>query len=310
MNEHKALDMTAYILLMVFCISGSLQTISLKMASGDASPLMQIALRSLIGASLIGLYMRIRQENICNWRIFWKPGLLSGLFFASEYVLMGEALRFTSAARVMVFVYTAPLFAALLLHFVVASERLSKWQWCGVMMAFSGIVAAFWDSNASHITQNKPTMLFGDFLALLSGLLWGLNIVIIRMSNLKKAPIGLSALFHLIPTFIILYVSALILEQASFSFTGVAVLNIGFQTIFIACGGFLLWFWLLRTYMATKVSLFSFLTPLFTIVFAVLFFAEPILLNFIIGAVLVVSGLIVTSLSKNLSQQIKGVAHG
>jgi len=290
---------------MIFCIASSLQAISLKAASVDVSPLMQITLRSTFGAALIGLYMVIIRENIRDWRLFWRPGLLSGLFFAVEYVLMGEALRLTSAARVTVFMYSAPLSAALILHFLVASERLSKWQWGGVLLAFGGIVAAFWEKDGGMLPQDKFAMLFGDFLALLGGLLWGLNIVIIRMSNLKHAPIGLTALFHLVPTFAILYVVALLMGQASFTLTGLAVLNIGFQTLFIACGGFLLWFWLLRTYMATRVSVFSFLTPLLTIVFAILLLDEPASLNFIVGAVLVVGGLMMTSLSKNIAQPIQ-----
>jgi len=310
MDDRKNLDVTAYIWLMIFCISGSLQTISLKSAGVDISPLMQIALRSLIGATLIALYMLVTRENIHNWRAFWQSGLLSGLFFAVEYVLMGEALRFTTAARVSVFMYSAPLFAALILHFCVASERLSKWQWGGVLMAFSGIIATFWETDAANITQDLLTMLFGDFLALLGGFLWGFNIVIIRISNLKRASIGLSALFHLIPTFIILYLSSLILGQSSFALTNLAVLNVGFQTLFIACGGFLLWFWLLRTYSATRVSIFSFLTPLFTIIFAILLLDEPVSLNFIVGAFLVVSGLMITSLSKNLPQEVKELPHG
>jgi len=300
MNDRKNLDATAYLWLMIFCLSGSLQTVSLKVASIDISPLMQIALRSLIGAGFIALYMIVSRENIRDWRIFWQAGLLSGLFFAVEYVLMGEALRFTSAARVSVFMYSAPLFAALILHFYVASERLSRWQWGGVLIAFSGIITTFWEADTANITQDLLAMLFGDFLALLGGFLWGLNIVIIRISNLKRASIGLSALFHLVPTFIILYLSSLILGQSSFALTNLAVLNVGFQTLFIACGGFLLWFWLLRTYMATKVSIFSFLTPLLTIIFAILLLNEPVSLNFIIGALLVVSGLMITSLSKNI----------
>jgi len=310
MDDRKNLDATAYIWLMIFCLSGSLQTISLKVASVDISPLMQIALRSLIGAGFIALYMLVTRENIRDWRVFWQAGLLSGLFFAVEYVLMGEALRFTTAARVSVFMYSAPLFAALILHFSVASERLSKWQWGGVLIAFSGIITTFWETDAANITQDLLAMLFGDFLALLGGFLWGLNIVIIRISNLKRASIGLSALFHLVPTFIILYLSSLILGQSSFALTNLAVLNVGFQTLFIACGGFLLWFWLLRTYMATKVSIFSFLTPLLTIIFAILLLDEPVSLNFIVGAFLVVSGLMITSLSKNLSLEVKESPHG
>jgi len=312
MSERKALDSVAYMWMMVFCICFALQAISLKATSTNISPIMHIALRSFIGTVLVLFYMAWVGEKISNLRTLWIPGLFSGLLYAVEYVLMGEALRLTAASRVTVFMYSAPLFAALFLHFLVASERLSKWQWCGALIAFGGIIVTFWESEVGGEMKDRLSMLAGDLIALFSGLLWGLNTAIIRTSALKKAPIGITSLFHLIPTFVVLYIAALILGQSSFELTNFVLLNLGFQSLFIACGGFLLWFWLLRTYVATRISIFSFLTPLFTIVLAILLLDEPIDLYFIIGAVLVVGGLIMISLAKNIVPAIvtKEAANG
>ena len=43
----------------------------------------------------------------------WKPGLIAGLMFGIEFVLIFQGLRFTSASRAVVFLYTAPFFVAL-----------------------------------------------------------------------------------------------------------------------------------------------------------------------------------------------------
>jgi len=38
----------------------------------------------------------------------WKAGLLAGLMFGIEFVLIFQGLRLTSASRAVVFLYTAP----------------------------------------------------------------------------------------------------------------------------------------------------------------------------------------------------------
>jgi drug/metabolite transporter (DMT)-like permease len=48
------------------------------------------------------------------------------------------------------------------------------------------------------------------------------------------------------------------------------------QSVIIAAASYLFWFWLLRHYFATKVSAFSFLTPMFGLLFGFFIAGDPI----------------------------------
>jgi len=305
MDERKTLDTTAYAAMLFMCMAMGLQSISIKIIGSQMSPMMQIGLRSGLAVILVIVYMRWCRENFALLGQIWLPGLLAGLFFAIEYVFIGEALRLTTAARVTVFMYTAPLFSALMLHFCKQSERLSFWQWVGVGITFGGVVAAFWEFSPSESGQAYPHMLFGDLLALMGGLSWALTTLVLRLSRLQSTSGTMTLFYQLILTAIILPISALVLGQGEMNFSSFVIFNLTYQTLFVAFGCMLAWLWLLRTYSATRIGILSFLTPLFTLVFSILLLDEPVAPAFIIGAILVVGGLIVISLSKNTSPQPK-----
>jgi len=299
MDERKTLDGTAYGTMLFLCMAMGLQSISVKIISQEISPIMQIGLRSGLAALLLILYMYLFGENFARLKQIWWPGLLSGLFFATEYIFVGEALRFTTAARVTVFMYTAPLFSALILHFLKESERLSSWQWCGVFITFGGIVAAFWEFDAPENTKTYPYMLLGDILALIAGLLWAFTTLVLRLSRLQSTPGTLTLLYQLVITAVLLPLFAVIAGQIHIQLSGFVAFNIAYQTLFIAFGCMLVWLWLIRTYSATRIGILSFLTPLFTIVFSIILLKESVEMHFIIGAFLVIGGLVIISLSKN-----------
>jgi len=302
MDERRPLDATAYGSMLFLCMAMGLQSISLKVIGQDIAPIMQIGLRSGMAVFLIFLSMWLRHENFALIAKIWLPGMFSGLFFALEYVLIAEALRYTTAARMTVFMYVSPLFSALILHFCKKSERLSSWQWVGVSITFGGVVAAFWDFAPSEATQSYPHMLFGDILALLGGLFWAFSTLVLRLSRLQSSPQRVTLLYQLGITALLLPLFGFAWGQATVTLTSFVLFNMAYQTLFIAFGCMLLWLWLLNTYAATRIGILSFLTPLLTIFFAILLLDEPVELHFIIGAILVVSGLIVISLSKNVTQ--------
>ena len=94
----------------LLCLVWSLQQVSLKAVADQAGPMLMIALRSLLAALLLAALMRRRGEALDRAR--WKPGLAAGLLFGLEYLLVAAALRLTNASHVIVFLYTAPIFAA------------------------------------------------------------------------------------------------------------------------------------------------------------------------------------------------------
>ena len=79
------------------------------------------------------------------------------------------------------------------------------------------------------------------------------------------------------------------------SFTRVAWASLLFQGVIVSFASYLAWFWLLRRYAASQVSVFSFLTPLFGVTFGVLVLGERVDLAFGVGAALVLAGITVVS---------------
>ena len=73
------------------------------------------------------------------------------------------------------------------------------------------------------------------------------------------------------------------------------VADMGFQTIGITFVSFMVWFSLLRTYLASRLSVLSFMTPLFGITFGAVFLHEPLTHAFLAGAVLILGGIMLVS---------------
>jgi drug/metabolite transporter (DMT)-like permease len=73
------------------------------------------------------------------------------------------------------------------------------------------------------------------------------------------------------------------------------VLSLVFQTLVIAIASYLLWFWLLRHHLTSRLMLLSLLTPLFGVLFGALLLGDPIELRFGLGALLVLAGVLIVN---------------
>ncbi len=297
MDSRHALDLRAVACMVLLCLIWGLQQSVLKMAAVDIAPIMLIALRSGIAALLVGLFMWWRQESLALHRGPWRPGLLVGVLFALEFLLVGEGLRFTTASHTAVFLYTAPIFAALGLHLRLPAERLSALQWLGIGLAFGGVAATFLGrSTGATGSGPEPTnMLLGDGLALLGGVAWAATTVVIRCSSLAKASASQTLLYQLLGAFVLLTVAAIALGQTSVRSTPLMWGSLLFQALVVSFASFLVWFWLLRKYLASQLGAFSFMTPLFGVAFGVWLLHEPLEPSFLLGAVMVLAGVVLVS---------------
>ncbi|MCP3097968.1 DMT family transporter [Myxococcus sp. K15C18031901] len=303
MSSHrKPVDGFALGTMLVLCAIWGMQQVAVKLAAPHVPPMMQMALRSGAGALLVGLLCWVRGERGLLRHGPWRPGLLAGALFSAEFLFVGEGLRHTNASHMAVFLYTAPVFAALGLHWWVPSERMRRTQWLGIAVSFAGIVLAFgggWLRGGI-----SPDVLWGDLLGLLAGLAWGATTVVIRVSALSDAPPTQTLLYQLAGGAALLFPVALLTGQAGpLDLAPVAWASLLFQGVVVCFASYLTWFWLLRRYLAASLSVFSFMTPLFGVTAGILVLNERAELSFAVGAVLVLTGILIVSAAGLLRPQ-------
>ncbi|MCH7332513.1 DMT family transporter [Acinetobacter modestus] len=295
MDERKALDATASGLMIVLCMIWGLQQVILKMAAPDISPLMQIALRSGLAALLLVPLLYLDKTTQLLNRQNLKAGVLVALLFSLEFFLLAQALQLTSASHAVVLLYTAPIFVALGLHWKFPSERLSTLHWVGIAIAFLGILVTFLRVESGSHSALQQQMLWGDLLALAASIAWAATTITVRLSSLAQAAVTQTLFYQLAGSFVLLFGLAVILGQETIHFTPLVLGSLAFHTLVVSFASFLAWFWLLRNYLASRLGVFSFLTPLFGMAFGVWLLGEKIELNFLIGAVLVLFGIVIVS---------------
>lgn len=282
-------------IMLVLSIIWGLQQVAVKAAAPDMNPVMQTGLRSAIAALLVCLLIGVRGAVKTPAGVFW-PGIGAAVLFAIEFLCISVGLEYTTASHMSVFLYTAPVFTVLGLHWLVPGERLRSVQWLGVAAAFGGIALAF---SEGFSTQGRDwsDILFGDMLGILGGLFWAATTVWIRCSALSEAPPAVTLLYQLGGAGVILLVIAWLSGQAtSFAMTPIVWVSLFFQSVIVGFVSFLAWFWMLRRYLASRISVFSFLTPLFGVAFGVLLLNDPIGVRFAGGAALVLAGIVMVNL--------------
>lgn len=292
--ERRQVDGPAMGLMLLLCALWGMQQVAIKVAAADVAPIMQVALRSGLAAVLVALWAWARGQRLPLLGPALGPGLLAGTLFAGEFLFVAEGLRLTSASHMAVFLYTSPVFTALGLHLTVRAERLGPVQWVGIGVAFVGIALAFGGGLAGGGLGGSA--LLGDLYGVLAGAAWGATTVVVRRSALSEAPPAQTLLYQLVVGCLLLLVAAALTGQLGRVVpTPVAWASLLFQGVVVTFASYLAWFWLLRRYLATRLSVFSFMTPIFGVTFGVLLLGEPLTPAFGGGALLVLLGITLVS---------------
>jgi len=291
--DRKPLDASAFGLMTLLCMLWGFQQVTIKVAAPDVSLVMQAGIRSIIATALLLVWARVRGIALFDRDGTGASGIAAGLLFAFEFVFIYGGLAHTTASRMIVFVYTAPCLTALMLPWFVRGERLGARQWIGVLAAFGGIVAAF----AEGFTSAKGETLAGDLAGVIAAFLWAATTVLIRATRLGHAPATKTLFYQLAVSALVLpAVSVALGEPGLVRFTPLAAGILAYQGAIVAFASYLGWFWLLRTYLAARLSVLSFLTPLFGVLFGALFLGERVTPVFLAAALAVAGGIALVNL--------------
>ncbi|MBP7564929.1 MAG: DMT family transporter [Burkholderiaceae bacterium] len=293
MTERKDhLDTLAVCLLLACCLFWGLQQILIKSTVAEVPPLWQASLR-MWGATLLLMgWCALRGVPLFGRDGTLPGGLLVGTLFAIEFCCIYLGLLDTTASRLTVFLYTSPFVVALLLPRFVPSERLTRLQWTGLLIAFAAVAVAF----SEGFSHSSPRQLRGDALALAAGVAWGLTTLAIRTTRVATASPEKTLFYQLAVTALVAPLLSLALgERWSLQLSGWAWFSLALQAGVGAFASYLAWMWMLRHYPATKMSSFVFLTPMFALGFGVVLLGEHLTLGLVLALAAVATGIVLVS---------------
>jgi len=260
----------------------------------EVPALWQAALRSVLGTLLVGAWAAWRGVPIFVRDATWRGGLLAGALFGAEFLCIFIGLQYTTASRMVVFIYIAPFVVALGMPFIARSERLSRLQMIGLLIAFAGVAWAF--EEGFHAPAAGPHQLFGDALGVVAGVLWGATTLAIRATKLSSAAAEKTLLYQLAVSGVILLAAALMTgTKLPAALSPLAWSAMGFQIVVVTAFSYVLWFWLIGHYPATRLASFTLLTPVFGLVLGALLLGEAITARLVVALLAVATGIVLVN---------------
>ena len=292
MNRERktSLDAAAVLTVLACCAVWGLSQVAAKVTLTEVPPLLQAGVRSLGAALLLLLWSRWRGLPLFGADGTAGAGVLAGVLFAVEFACLFIGLQYTSASRMVVFLYTAPFVVALGMPLISKSESLSLLQGSGLALAFAGVVWAFAEGFAGSAAA--PLQWLGDTLGIIAAVLWGLTTLLMRATRLATALPEKTLLYQLVLSGVaLLLASALSPEVWPHRLSGAVAGSLLFQVAVVTFASYLAWFWLVRHYPATRVAAFTLLTPVFGLLAGVLLLNEPLTLRLLVALTAVCAGI-------------------
>jgi drug/metabolite transporter (DMT)-like permease len=300
MTDRKLrLDAVAAGTLVFCCAVWGLGQVASKVALVEIPPFMQVAARSLGAALLVALWAGARGIRLTGRDGTLAAGLLCGVLFAIEFGCIFVGLKYTTASRMVVFVYLSPFVVALGMPLIARSERLDALQALGLIAAFAGVAWAFAEGFQKPSAGDRQWL--GDALGVGGAVFWGATTLVIRGSRLSQAAPEKTLLYQLVLAALLLGLASwLVGEPWPTGLNLIPLLSLGFQTLVVCFASYLLWFWLVRHYPATLLSAFTLLTPVFGLMAGVALLGEPMTLRLLLALAAVAVGIVLVSRVKRV----------
>lgn len=243
-----------------------------------------------------------------------NPGELlymaAGLCGVTVYFLFQNiGLEYTLAANAGILISVAPMFIAIVAHFMIPEERLQKRFAFGFLLAILGI--SFISFNGSFILKLNP---LGDAMIIIAALAWAFysNILVI----IERTQKGLPLIRHIRKIFfygLIFMLPALLVSDFQWGFTRFQEPINLFNMLFLGLGAsglcFLTWNYAVSTLGSVKTSVYIYLIPIINLLFARLLLNEPITWISLIGTVLILAGLFASEHKKERTKKTLDIRH-
>ena len=269
---NKPIDGLAASFLIIFSILLGLNQVLVKLVNIGMHPIFQVAMRSALAIIPILIYCYFTKKKINFFDGSFLPGVITGVLFGVEFVFLFTALDYSTVTRVSLIFYTMPVWLTLAAHFLIKNDTLNLNKILGLIIATTGLVFAVYQPISGYSMKQ----FYGDFYSLLASFCWAAIAIMLKASRLSRSSPETQLLYQLTVSGIILLPISLLFDDFIRELNGQLVLIFSFQVIVIMCLGFIGWLWVMSKYSASSTSSFSFLTPIFGVLFGWLIMDDTI----------------------------------
>ena len=290
-SHTRPLDVASMALVVLLCLVWGFNQPAIKLAIPDVPPLIQCAIRSSLAIPIVWAWMRWRGLPLTARDGTLGPGLIAGALFGLEFLLIYRGLLFTTASRAVLFIYLAPFFVVIGARWFLPGDRFSAMQWAGLLLSFAGMVLAF----GLPTPAADPRQLLGDIMMVAAAASWAATTLVIKASSLAQVSPEKTLFYQIAVCVPMVGFGALLFgERIAAMPSGVALASLAYQTLVISTT-FSAWFALIVKFSASRLSAFTFLTPLFGVAFGHLVLGEPLTPAFALAVALVATGLVLVN---------------
>lgn len=288
------MDFTGFVIMFVLTLLWGYNYAMIKYSTFGLSPIFTCLLRSVI-ASLLGVgYCLFVREPLFHRDIRLFHGFVVGLLFGLEFVFLYLGMIYTSAARAAVFVYLSPFVVAIGAHLFLG-ERLDLVKTISLILAFFGVYLVFAGKPAFH----SKSMWLGDVLEILAAVFWGLTTLYVKKYLAQRVHPIHTFLYQLVFSIPIIFVCAVILEPVWVKkVDNLIIVSLFYQSVIVAFASYLIWFKMIHTYPVGKLSVFTFLAPIFGVLSGIVFLNEQATPGLLIGLACVCAGIYGTNYTR------------
>jgi drug/metabolite transporter (DMT)-like permease len=290
--QSRPLDPLAIALTVALCLIWGFNQVAVKLAIHDIPPLIQCVIRSVVATVLVLAWTQFRGIPLFKRDGTLLAGIIAGLLFALEFLLIYRGLLYTTATRAVLFLYTAPFLVVLGARWLVKGDHFHLMQWFGMAMSFAGIVIAF----GLPTPAADPHQMLGDVMMVGAAIASAATTLVIKVSRLNQVSSEKTMLYQLVVSVPLLAAGVLVFgEHIDAMPSAVALGALAYQAVWVVCVTYMAWFALIVRYSASRLSSFTFLTPLFGVVAGHMVLNEPLSPPFALAVALVAIGLVLVN---------------
>ena len=285
-TEKRTMDINGAIWLAGFSFLLACNQVVIKLASEGLQPVFMASLRSFFALVVLGIWMSLQKIPLLPKRHNFGSAAIMGFLFYFEFVLLFQALDWTTVSRASLLFYTMPIWLAISAHFLLPHERLTPKRTLGLFFAVVGVSLAFVERP-----DEGEASLLGDFMALIGAFGWAGIALCARSTRISEEPAETVLFAQLLASGPFLLVTSLFFGPFIREIDLFDGLGLLFQ-VFVASYGFLLWFRLIGIYEASSVASFSFLSPVLSVGLGWLILTEDAGWSLIFALIFATAGLI------------------